>query len=56
MKKTIVACTEIVSLTILEVVALCKGIDGTLFTIIIAAVAGLGGLILPTPKFLKDAT
>ncbi len=52
MKKGIVI-TAIVCLTLLELVALYKGINGLLFTTIIAVIAGLAGLVLPTPKILK---
>jgi len=33
----------IVSLTILETIALIKGIDGALLSLIVSAIAGLGG-------------
>ena len=52
MKKGIVI-TAIACLTLLELAALYKGINGSLFTIIIAVIAGLAGLVLPTPKILK---
>jgi len=38
-------------ITALEVVALCKGVDGAVFGIVIAALAGLGGYEI---KVLKD--
>jgi len=53
MKKCIIVCTAIASLTIMELYALSKGINGTMFSVIIAAVAGLGGWSLPQPKILK---
>jgi len=43
----------IVCITILEIVALCNGINGILLTGVIATLAGIGGLTLPTPKILK---
>ena len=51
---TSVVLTAIGCLTLLEIIALYKGIDGTLFSIIIAAIAGLAGLVIPTPKFLQQ--
>jgi len=38
-------------ITLLEVVALCQGINGAVFGIVIASLAGLGGYEL---KILKD--
>ncbi len=52
-KKKGIVITAIVCLTLLELAALYKGINGSLFTIIVAVVAGLAGLVLPTPKILK---
>lgn len=52
-KKTSIVITAIVCLTLLECVALLKGINGTLFSLIIAVIAGLAGLVIPTPKLLK---
>jgi len=49
-----VVITAIASLTILECVALCNGINGTIFSLVIAIVAGLAGLTIPTPKILTD--
>lgn len=39
--------------TILELAALLKGVNGTLLTIVVATLAGLGGLATKTPKVLK---
>ena len=47
MKTLIGVCMAIISLTILEIYALSQGINGSLFTIVIAAIAGLGGYIIP---------
>lgn len=44
----------IICLTILEVVALLKGIDGILLTSIAAIIAGLVGWSAPQPKFIKQ--
>lgn len=48
-KDKLPVCLAIIGLIILEAIALLKGIDGTLFTIVIAAIAGLGGYVLQTP-------
>ena len=47
--KTVVM-TAIIGLVILEAIALFNGINGTLFSIIVAAIAGLGGYIIPSGK------
>lgn len=41
-----VTITAIVAITVLEIVALLKGIDGTLMATVVAAIAGLGGYTL----------
>jgi len=41
--KYITTIVAIVSITILEAVALMNHIDGTVFSLVIAAIAGLGG-------------
>jgi hypothetical protein len=45
--------TAIVSLALLECVALTNGINGTLYSVIIAVIAGLGGLVTEKPKIFK---
>jgi len=40
----------IIGLVIMECVALSNGINGTVFSVVIAAVAGLGGWALPQLK------
>ena len=40
-----------ICITVLEVVALCKGVDGAVFGFVVAALAGLGGYEI---KVLKD--
>jgi len=40
-------------ITVLEIVALLNGINGVLLTGTIAVIAGLAGLVLPTPKMFK---
>ena len=43
--------TAIITLGIVECVALINGINGTLLTLVVGAIAGLGGWIgLPQPK------
>jgi len=42
--------TAIVGIAAIEIVALCNGINGTLMTICVAAIAGLAGWIIPVPK------
>lgn len=44
-KVNLTILTAIVSLTIIEVVALIKGIDGQILSLVVGAIAGLGGLI-----------
>lgn len=53
MKKEIVI-TAIICLTILEICALYKGINGTLFTGVVALIAMAAGVIIPIPKGFKD--
>jgi len=48
-----VLCTGLVCLTALEFGALIQGINGTLFTMVIAIIAGAIGVTLPRPKFIK---
>ena len=45
--------SAIVALTIIEVVALSKGINGTLLLLTMSAIAGLAGWIIPTPYSLR---
>ena len=48
-----IVIAAIISLTVLEVVALSKGIDGALFSLVAAAIAGLAGWSFPQPSFMK---
>lgn len=50
---TSVLVTALICITILESLALLKGFDGTLLTIIVGVIAALAGVVIPTPKFLK---
>ena len=40
-------------LTIVECVALLKGINGVLLTLFVGAICALAGIAAPTPKFLQ---
>lgn len=46
---TPVVIAAIVGLVILECVALLNGLNGTMFSIVIALIAGLGGYMIPSP-------
>ena len=48
-----VVITAIIGLVVLECFAMHYGINGTFRTIIFTAIAGLAGLTVPTPKFIK---
>jgi hypothetical protein len=41
-----VLISAIVGITIIEVVALCNGIDGTILLLALASIAGIGGFSL----------
>ncbi len=43
----------IIALTAIEIVALLKGINGTLLILVMSVIAGLAGWIIPTPYSLK---
>ena len=45
-----VIITGIICLTGLEIYALSQGIDGTLFTFVIALIAGAIGVTIPAPQ------
>ena len=45
-KHWIITVTAIVCITVLEAIALYRGIDGSLMATVIAALAGLGGYTL----------
>ena len=51
--KTSVLITAIICITMLEAFALYLGFDGTMFTMVMVILAGLAGLVIPTPKVLK---
>ena len=52
MKNKWVVIIAILGLSVIEIVALLKGVNGTLMMIIIAAIAGLAGWVMPTPNIL----
>ena len=43
----------IAGIVILDGIALFKGIDGTMFSLSLAAIAGLAGYVLPSPLQVK---
>ncbi len=47
--------TAIICITILEIYALTRGINGILLTTVIAVIAGLAGVATPTPDFKRIA-
>lgn len=51
--KSNIIITGIICLTLLEAWALYQGIDGALFTLIIAVIAAAIGVAIPTPRFMK---
>lgn len=48
--KAKLACVAIGGIVILESIALFCGVDGTLFGVCVAAIAGLGGFIVGRPN------
>lgn len=55
-KKEITKITPIIAITavsIIEIIALCNGINGQILRIYIFIVAGLGGLMIETPRIFK---
>ena len=48
-----IVIAAIAALVILESIAMFNGINGWLLRVVIFLIAGFGGMILPTPKFLK---
>ena len=50
MKTILVA---IVCITAIELVALAKGVNGTILTLVVGTVAGLGGLATKRPAILR---
>lgn len=50
-----IVITAIVCLTILEIIALHNGINGTLLSLVIGIIAGLAGWTIPTPKSITNS-
>ena len=48
-----VVIIAIIGIVVLDSIALLNGIDGVLLMTALAAVAGLAGWTIPTPKFAK---
>jgi len=48
-----VVMTAIIGLVVLECFAMYKGINGTMYAIVLATIAALAGLVIPTPKALR---
>ena len=44
-----IVVAAIIGLVILECVALMNGINGTMFTMVVAIIAALAGFVLPSP-------
>lgn len=51
--RSIIVCA-IISLTILELVALHNGINGTILTLVVGIIAGLAGWVIPVPRYLMN--
>lgn len=47
---TKVIMTAIIAIAALEAIALYKGIDGMMLTVVIGAMAGMAGYVIPSPK------
>jgi len=45
-----IVCTGIVGIVVLECAALMNGINGTMFSVVLAIIAGTIGITLPTPN------
>jgi len=58
MKKTDkkIVIVAIICLTILEICAIFKGINGTMRTVIFTMIGALAGLSMPIPKILKGGS
>ena len=48
-----IVLAAMICITILEIIALLKGINGILLTSVIAVIAGLAGLFMKTPKIIR---
>lgn len=54
MKDRTIVIVAIIALTLLELAALYRGINGTLLRWMIIAISGLAGLVIPTPNKIKE--
>ena len=52
-RSDLVLISIIAAFTILGSVAILKGLNGILFSVVIAAIAGIAGLKFKTPKFME---
>lgn len=52
-KVVMIVVVGMVCLTFLESLALLKGIDGALFMIVVAVIAGAIGVVVPKPKVIS---
>lgn len=53
---TRVECLAILALMVMEVVAMLKGIDGVMFSLVVASIAGIAGYELrPKMEAVRDA-
>jgi len=48
-----IVVSAILGITIIEVIALLKGINGTLLTIVVGIIAGIGGYVTPNNIITK---
>lgn len=53
MKSDKVLITAMICLTIVELYAIHSGINGALLTIFVAVIAGVAGIVIPQPQWLK---
>ena len=50
--KNKIIITGLICITFLEAIALAKGINGTLLTVVIGVIAAVLGVAVPTPKVM----
>jgi len=48
-----IICTAIVAIAAIEIVALCLGYNGQLLRLVLIAIAGLAGFLIPSPLKTK---
>ena len=49
-----IVCAALVCLTSLEIYALSQGVNGALLTLVIAIIAAIAGITIPSPVEIKD--